>query len=343
MKISGNNIKKIGIFRALQLGDMMNIVPALRALRKAFPSAEITLIGLPWANTFVKRYNNYLDGFIHFPGYPGLPEQPFDAELYEPFLQNIRQQNFDLLLQMQGNGTIVNEMMFNWNAKLTAGFHNEKSWVDSPFFMEYPNYGSEINRHLLLLEHLNIPLAGDELEFPITQEDEGEFMQLQLPVVPQKYVCVHPGSRGAWRQWPPENFALLADACAGKGYTVIVTGTKAEEHITKRVIECMRCNAIDATGQTTLGSLAILIKNAFALIANCTGVSHIASATQTPSVIISMDGEPERWAPLNKNIHFVTDWTRFTDVLIPYRYLTLLIEKNAIRMAESTPKEIFVL
>ena len=343
MKLSANNTKTIGIFRALQLGDMMNIVPALRALRKAFPSAEITLIGLPWANTFVKRYDNYLDGFIHFPGYPGLPEQPFDAELYETVLQNIRLKNFDLLMQLQGNGTIVNEMMLNWNAKLTAGFYDEKSWVDSPFFMKYPNYGSEIYRHLLLLQHLEIPLAGDELEFPITQEDKAEFMQLQLPVVPKKYVCVHPGSRGAWRQWPPENFALLADACAGQGYTVIITGTKEEQHIAKRVIECMRCSAIDATGQTTAGSLAILIKNAFALIANCTGVSHIASATQTPSVIISMDGEPQRWAPLNKNIHFVTDWTRVTDSSIPYQHLMLLLEKNAIRMAEPTAKEIFVL
>ncbi len=46
------------------------------------------------------------------------------------------------------------------------------------------------------------------------------------------------------------------------------------------------------------------------LIANCTGVSHIAAAVKTPSVIISMDGEPERWSPVNKNLHHVIDWTK---------------------------------
>jgi ADP-heptose:LPS heptosyltransferase len=46
------------------------------------------------------------------------------------------------------------------------------------------------------------------------------------------------------------------------------------------------------------------------LIANCTGVAHIAAAVKTQSVIISMNGEPERWAPLNKNLHCVIDWTK---------------------------------
>jgi ADP-heptose:LPS heptosyltransferase len=72
----------------------------------------------------------------------------------------------------------------------------------------------------------------------------------------------------------------------------------------------MHHNAIDLTGQTTLGEISVLIKNAFAIVCNCTGVSHIADAFDTPSVVISMDGEPQRWAPLNRKIHVVVDWTK---------------------------------
>lgn len=140
--------------------------------------------------------------------------------------------------------------------------------------------------------------------------DEEAVHQLMLPILPNKYVCIHPGSRGAWRQWPPRYFAALADICIENGFTAVITGTNEELDITREVMKCMKHPAIDVTGKTNLGAVAWLIQNAYMLIANCTGVSHIASATKTKSLVISMDGEPERWAPLNKELHVVIDWTK---------------------------------
>jgi len=97
-----------------------------------------------------------------------------------------------------------------------------------------------------------------------------------------------------------------------------VTGTKEEVGITAEVIGLMDFPAIDLTGKTGLGEIGQLIKEARLLISNCTGVSHIAAAMETPSIVISMDGEPERWGPLNKDLHKTIDWTQaqdFTSVL----------------------------
>jgi len=327
------NIKKIAVFRALQLGDMLCVIPAIRALRHELPSAKITLLGLPWAKGFVERFDEYFDKFIHFAGYPGLPEQTFHEFEFEDFIKKIRREKFDLLLQMQGNGTIVNPLVFTLGANYVAGFYNEDSFVDSPFFMPYPDHGPEIRRHLLLMQHLQIPSQGDHLEFPLTKQDQKDFDELLLPVYPKNYVCIHPGSRGRWRQWPPQFFALIADFCIEQGLTAVITGTKEETDITTEVIKCMHHVPIDLTGKTSLGAIAVLIKNAFMLVSNCTGVSHVADAFDTPSVVISMDGEPERWAPLNRKLHRVTDWTKdphFETVLLETDTLikNLLILKN---------------
>jgi len=313
------DIKKIAIFRALQLGDMLCAIPAIRALRAAYPTAKITLIGMPWEKSFVERFSAYFDKFLFSPGYPGLPEQPFNEEKFEVFLKNVRKEKYDLLIQMQGNGTIVNPLLLQFNAKNVAGFYNQVSFVDSPFFMSYPDHGSEVHRHLLLMQHLGIPSKGDYLEFPLNKKDQKEFDELLLPVFSKNYVCVHPGSRGSWRQWPPQFFANIADYCIEQGFTVIITGVKDEAEITTEVIKCMQHVPIDLTGKTSLGAMAVLLKNAFALISNCTGVSHLADAFDTPSVIISMDGEPDRWAPLNRKLHRVIDWagnTSFENVLL---------------------------
>ncbi len=223
---------------------MLCSIPAIRALRHAYPNAEIVLLGLPWASQFVQRFSNYFNRFIHFPGYPGLPEQAYDAKAFAAFLHNIREEQFDLVLQMQGNGTILNPLMLQFGATYVAGFYNEESFIDSPLFMKYPDYGSEIERHLFLMQRLDISLQGNHLEFPLTEQDYVDYDQLLLPLSVKKYVCIHPGSRGAWRQWPPKYFAALADYCIEQGLTAVVTGTKDESDITTELIKCMKrlCN-----------------------------------------------------------------------------------------------------
>ncbi|SDE45399.1 ADP-heptose:LPS heptosyltransferase [Dyadobacter soli] len=326
MKFPAETTRKIAVFRALQLGDMLCGVPAFRALRGAYPDAEIVLLGLPWAKSFTERFAGYFDGFIHFPGYPELPEQPFDQLAWQEFLTQMRKEGFDLILQMQGNGSVVNEMLRDLDAGAVAGFHTEGNEGNPEWFVGYPEGISEIHRHLRLMEHLGIAALGDKLEFPVS-DDEVRHSHKNSPLLAgDRYVCVHPGSRGAWRQWPTSHFACLADQCAGMGYQVVITGTASEAQITQEVIDQMDYPAIDLSGQTGLGEIGQLIREADLLISNCTGVSHIAAAVETPSIVISMDGEPERWGPLNTRLHKTIDWTCRTDYEHVQTEMEMLLE-----------------
>jgi ADP-heptose:LPS heptosyltransferase len=176
------------------------------------------------------------------------------------------------------------------------------------------------------MNFLGVPLAGDELEFPLIEEDITAFRELALPFERKTFICIHPGSKDNRRQWPPAAFAALADQYAAEGYRIGITGTEAEKMLADHVQKRMYHPAVNLAGKTTLGSMAMLIKEAKALFSNCTGVSHLAAAMKTPSVIISMDGEPGRWAPLNKKLHYMIDWLKRPDY-------DLVKEKAALAMA----------
>jgi len=299
--------QQIAILRALQLGDLLCAVPALRALRRARPDATITLIGLPWAGDFVRRMP-YVDDFMAFPGYPGLPEQPLDFARLEAFLANARARHFDLAIQLHGNGTLTNPLIAMLGAERCAGFFPPGHPCPDPAtFLPWPEDLPEIRRLLALTRHLGMPDCGETLELPILPEEQQAFSELLagLPIGKQGYVCIHPGARLATRRWLPERFALVADQLAAAGRRIILTGSLDEAPLTAAIREQMRAPAIDLAGQTTLGTLAALVAAAELVVCNDTGLSHVAAAVGTPSVVICSGADALRWQPLDGERHRV--------------------------------------
>ena len=295
--------RHVVILRALPLGDLLTAVPAFRALRGAFPDACITLVSLPWAREFVERFHTYLDHFIPFPG---LPEQSPDIRELPAFLLKLQKSNFDLAIQMQGSGGPANSLISLWGAKRCVGFYKRGDYCpNEDSFLEYPEHEPEVWRHLRLMQFLEIPLQGDELEFPLFEEDYKAFHRLKEEFsLMDNYVCIHPGARAADRRWSPHQFAQVADGLAALGHQIVLTGSQEESPITESVAGLMEANAINLAGKTDLGTLAVLISQARLLICNDTGVSHLASATQTRSLILFTASDPNRWAPQNKDLHY---------------------------------------
>ncbi|WP_207534311.1 glycosyltransferase family 9 protein [Desertivirga arenae] len=312
-------VKKIAIFRALQLGDLLCSIPAIRALRSAYPDAEISLIGLPWAKSLLVRFPDYLDRFIDFPGYPGLPEREFSPAGFAKFLSGMVEENFDLVLQMQGNGNLVNPMVELFGPKTVAGFFKEGVYVpEGGYFIPYPENLHEIDRHIALISSLGIDDQGRDLEFPLYEQDYDDLRKAELPIEKGKYVCIHPGSRETARQWPAEYFAALGDLAADQGLTPVITGTSDELNIVADVVSRMKSEAVIAAGKTSLGAVAVLIKQAHSLVSNCTGVAHIAAALKVPSIVISLNTDPKRWEPLNKDLHKTIEWIYNPDLQLIY-------------------------
>ena len=295
--------RRIAVVRALMLGDLLCAVPALRAFRRAFPEAQIVLVGLAWARAFVERFDHLLDGHLELPGYPGLPEaEPRNAEI-PAFLERARAMRFDLAVQLHGSGEVTNGLALALGARRTAGFFRPGDpCPDAELFVPYPEERHEIHRLLSLPERLGLAVDGDTLEFPLRPGDEDEAKTLAPSLTPGGYACVHPGARSA-RPWSAERFAEVADALAARGLDVVLTGSEAERTLAERVAVLMRAVPLDLVGRTSLGGLAAILARARLLVCNDTGVSHLAAALRVPSVVVVTTSDPDRWAPLDRDRH----------------------------------------
>jgi ADP-heptose:LPS heptosyltransferase len=294
-----NNVSRIAIFQALNLGDLLCATPALRAIRRHFPAAEIALIGRPWAREMVTRLPA-LDRVIPFPGYPGIAESP-DSDgqtqtIWPPF---------DLAIQMHGSGVESNGFVASLGAVRSLGYGpagDDRLTIVSEWLDEEP----EPVRWLRLISALGIRADGLQLDFSLTREEEKQAARLIGPPDGRPVIGLHAGASDPARRWPPEAFSALADALAARfDARIILTGVAAERPMTAQVQTGMRSPAIDLAGRTTLGQFGAVIAALDLLVTNDTGASHIAAATGTPSVVLFGPTDPRRWAPLDLIRHHV--------------------------------------
>lgn len=307
---SGRKPDRIAVFRALQLGDLLVAVPAFRALRAGFPEAEITLIGLPWAEGFVRRFSRYFDRFVEFPGYPGIAEVPVDEARTEAFIREQRAYGYDLIIQMHGSGRTSNPLVQALGGRMTAGYY-EKSGetylshcptVAAP----YPEAIPEILRNLRLAGLLGCPDCGTDLEFPLTSADPAGAALLLGPLcsVQRPWVGIHPGARPPARRWLAAHFAAVGDMLAERyDARIVLTGGPDEREIAADVARRMRTAPLNLAGRTTIGDLAAVIDQLDLFVSNDTGPAHLAVARATPSVTIFGPADPGRWAPLDSLRH----------------------------------------
>ncbi|MCL5411145.1 MAG: glycosyltransferase family 9 protein [Patescibacteria group bacterium] len=302
------NPQRIAIVRALHIGDLLCAVPAFRAVRNAFPQAEITLVCMPWAKEFVQRYSHYLDRFLEFPGYPGMDDGRVKPKEIVKFLAGAQKEDFDLAIQLHGDGIMSSPFTVLLGAKLTAGYYR-RGFANPGLDFALPNNQDdhEIIRNLKVLKVIGIDSDDVAVDFPITKEDKEALLRLEKAYrfpVGKKLVAFHPGSKAPTRRWNPLSFTQLADEMVGRlGVQLILTGGPQEEGLVNQIQTAMKEKAVNLAGKTTLGSLAALFEKLSLLITNDTGPAHIAYALGTKSVTIFGGADPRRWAPLDEANH----------------------------------------
>jgi ADP-heptose:LPS heptosyltransferase len=287
-------VARVAVLRALPgLGDLLCVVPALRALRTAWPAADLTYIGLPRTEWFAERFSPYIDRFEPLRAWSGLPETADDPAEQEAFSSRMRARRFDIAFQLHGDGPVTNDLIATLGASRTAGLARPGApRPDARTFPDVPD-ASEVERTLLPVRAAGVATDDRGLAWPESPFDVRGLFGLE----PDTYAVLHAGASLPSRRWAPAGFARVADVLGGLGLEIVLTGVAAEAAITRRVAASTRAPTVDLAGALDLGGAAALIRRARLVVTNDTGVSHLAAAVGTPSVVVFTVTDPGRWKP----------------------------------------------
>ncbi|MBC7796354.1 MAG: glycosyltransferase family 9 protein, partial [Pyrinomonadaceae bacterium] len=110
------------------------------------------------------------------------------------------------------------------------------------------------------------------------------------------FALVHPVAAFDTKQWATENFARIIEFLHDNNLKTVAVATSKERETLSRLKELCRV-PIQTFDDLTLPEITALSSRAKIFVGNDSGIAHIASAVQTPSVVIFGSSNVAHWRP----------------------------------------------
>ncbi|QKS16861.1 glycosyltransferase family 9 protein [Curtobacterium sp. Csp2] len=265
------------VLRAIKLGDALVAVPALHALRRAFPGHRITLATTAWLAPVVEL----LPVDVH------LAQHGLDHAIAAPAGV------VDVAVNLHGVGPESSDLVAALGARRVIGHADPLHGNDGP---PWPDDVHERERWARLLTWHGIPADADEVAIARPAE----------PSVAPRAAVVHVGAFHGARHWPTDRFAAVARGLRERGHRVVLTGGTDDVERAAAVAQAAGL-APDAVlaGVLDLQPFAAVVADASVVVTVDTGAAHLASAYGVPSVVVFGPAPPEAWGPPASGPHVV--------------------------------------
>lgn len=278
--------RRIAIIKPSALGDIVNSLPVLIALRTRYPQAHIAWV-----------VNRVYEELLH--GHPDLDETlPFDrgvskhgwwraTQEYVRFFRQFRQQEFDLVIDLQGllrSGLMTAASAAPRRVGLSTAREGATWFYTDAIAVADFSAIHAVERYWLVAEALGVGHLPKEYRIAIPAEARA-WAESLLARYPRPWLVFGVGARWQTKRWPPEHFAVLARRAQQKtGGAIFFVGGREETVQAQATAGRLEGLSADLTGQTTLPQLAALLARADGMVANDTGPLHLAVALGCPVV-----------------------------------------------------------
>ncbi len=298
-RIEPDRVDSILVIRSDRIGDLVETIPAIKAIKKIFPQARITAL-LNRSTVSLAKLVPEIDETIVYQG-------------FFPSLSALKKRKFSLVVDFLMDYTLKTAALSHLSgAKVTSGFDIESRGQFFNAGLRPSVEPKPMSQHLLDLVRSLSKLSGkDEGEIPninpvliLTQESREFARQFYKKNGIQNEELIFglaPGAKFPSQCWKEERFAQLADKIADKYRArIIVIVSRGEEARGKRIISLMKNKPVIAVG-LSLDKLAGLISTFKLLVANNSGPLHMAAALGVATVSTMGPTVPHLWHPQGKN------------------------------------------
>ncbi|MCG3118873.1 MAG: ADP-heptose--LPS heptosyltransferase 2 [bacterium] len=279
--------QKILIIRLSAIGDILLATPLLRALRTAFPAARVDFV-VKSAFAEVLRHHPAIDTLHELNPQGGWPE-------LRRLGQHLREMRYDAIFDIHKN---FRSRYLTFAAKpqqiLRYRKHIFRRWLFVNLKVNLlrqvpPIYRRYLNAARPLGITAPAPAGGRWLELFWRAEDEraADYALLARhwqPHVP--LIGLAPGAGYFTKRWPVEYFGELAAALIRQGNHVAILGGTQDVQLGKMIEQKIalpqRTHLLNLVGELSLLGSAAVVKRCRVLVANDSGLMHIAEATGTP-------------------------------------------------------------
>lgn len=303
--------RRILVIRTDLLGDLVLTLPAVLALRRAYPEAQIDLLVQPSTAGILAGQPGIDRVLLCDPDgwFGGIGKREIRAKLRD-LVRTLRAARYDLAVSICGDAASIFARLSG--ARRRVGYAGEAF----AHFLTDPVPGAryQIRQHETAYCLDLAAAAGGIVDPP------GSLSRLpRLMVLPeaqavvadllaqsgarprQPVIALHAGARnGQAKRWPLPYWARLADQLMDQtDALVVLIGAPGDKPLAQGVIQRLRvpARAVDLTGATDLPALVALLAACAVVVTGDSGPLHIAEAVGTRVVAIHGPTDPVQSGP----------------------------------------------
>ncbi len=297
---------KILFIKLSAIGDVVQTLPALEAIKKLYPDSEITWV-VEEAAAGILEGHPLIDRLLvsRRKTWLRMLRNPLTAfrgggDILR-FIREMRSVRYDIAIDFQGllkSGILIGlsrairKIGFDRTRELSYLFLNER----------LPAYDIEkhaLERYLDVARYLGARDPSPACTLPIEREVSAIKKKIEgMNLLDRPLIAMNPVARWITKLWPERHFAELADRLVKeKKAVVIFTGSPEDRAVNERIISLMSGTAMNWAGETTLKELAALASLTDLFITTDTGPMHLAAAAGAKVLALFGPTAPWRTGP----------------------------------------------